>query len=512
MTIIIPFHDHNFPRDTLGRQGKVLIRAIQVDGGSEFRAAFESACRDLGIRLFVLPPRSPKLNGHVERAQRTHTEEFYELYEGELEMAPLNCALQKWERLYDTYRPHQPLDGRTPAECSEQCHCRTCTERVQWYDSQVSPASWDSPKGRYVNIRLLAAGALALFLVAGCGPGDDPEIVPASGATPASSGSVAAATPTPASAEPTPEKLEGRIAFSSERIAPDGSTVRGDIYVINPDGSGLTQVTTHEDADFLPEWSPDGSRIAFTSARHSNPHNAGGSGEIYLIDPNGSNETRVTDNTSFDRFTSWSSDGKRLLFLSSRDSRSGSFMWSTIYVMNVDGTDQTRVDIEFDTRAQRWSVTSADWSPDGDRIALSILEGFRDGRWVEHIYVMDADSDVPTPLTQGDGNYRNPEWSPDGSRIVFNARYWEGAGSVSAIMVMDADGSNMKRLTDGKDYAFDPTWSPDGRGIAFTANTSETIHPNIDIFVMYADGSGLTRLTDNPGNDGSPVWGPPAGG
>ena len=82
------------------------IRAIQVDGGSEFRAAFESACRDLGIRLFVLPHRSPKLNRHVERAQRTHTEEFYELYEGELEMAPLNCALQKWERLYDTYRPH----------------------------------------------------------------------------------------------------------------------------------------------------------------------------------------------------------------------------------------------------------------------------------------------------------------------------------------------------------------------------------------------------------------------
>ena len=89
---------------------------------SEFRAAFESACRDLGIRLFVLPPRSPKLNGHVERPQRTHTEEFYELYEGELEMAPLNCALQKWERLYDTYRPHQSLDGRTPAEYIEQCN------------------------------------------------------------------------------------------------------------------------------------------------------------------------------------------------------------------------------------------------------------------------------------------------------------------------------------------------------------------------------------------------------
>ena len=365
-----------------------------------------------------------------------------------------------------------------------------------------------------MNIRLLAAGVLALFLVAGCGSGDDPEIVPASGTTPVSSGSAAVAPPTAASAEPTleptaeptPEKLEGRIAFSSERIASDGSAVRGDIYVINADGSGLTQVTTHEANDFLPEWSPDGSRIAFTTARHRNSHTAGGSGEIYLIDPNGSNETRVTDNGSFDRFTAWSPDGKRLLFLSSRDRRRGTM----IYVMNVDGTDQTRVNIEFETRARSWSVTSADWSPDGNRIALSILEGFRDGRWVEQIYVMDADSDVPTPLTQGDWNHTNPKWSPDGSRIVFNGHYQES----SPIMVMDADGSNMKRLTDseGLNYAFAPTWSPDGRGIAFAANTSETIHPNMDIFVMYADGSGLTRLTDNPGNDGTPVWGPPAGG
>lgn len=98
------------------------IRAIQVDGGSEFMAAFESACQEFGIKLFVLPPRSPKLNGHVERAQRTHTEEFYELYDGDLEMAPLNRALLDWERVYDTFRPHHSLDGRTPAEYLRQCH------------------------------------------------------------------------------------------------------------------------------------------------------------------------------------------------------------------------------------------------------------------------------------------------------------------------------------------------------------------------------------------------------
>ena len=98
------------------------IRAIQVDGGSEFRAQFEESCRDLGIRLFVLPPCSPKLNGHVERAQRTHREEFYELYDGDLEIGPLNRALRHWERIYDTLRPHRSLDGSTPAEYLEQHH------------------------------------------------------------------------------------------------------------------------------------------------------------------------------------------------------------------------------------------------------------------------------------------------------------------------------------------------------------------------------------------------------
>jgi len=92
------------------------IRAIQVDGGSEFAAAFEQLCCQRGIRLFVLPPRSPQLNGHVERAQRTHTEEFYECYDGDLELTALRPALHQWEHVYNTVRPHQALGYLTPAE------------------------------------------------------------------------------------------------------------------------------------------------------------------------------------------------------------------------------------------------------------------------------------------------------------------------------------------------------------------------------------------------------------
>jgi transposase InsO family protein len=92
------------------------VKVIQVDGGSEFQDCFEEECQRRGIKLFVLPPRSPKLNGHVERAQRTHTEEFYEVTDTSFEIAELNQALLEWERVYNTVRPHQALGYLTPQE------------------------------------------------------------------------------------------------------------------------------------------------------------------------------------------------------------------------------------------------------------------------------------------------------------------------------------------------------------------------------------------------------------
>jgi transposase InsO family protein len=96
------------------------LRAIQVDGGSEFMAEFETECARRGIALFVLPPHSPKLNGAVERANRTHAEEFYELAWGEPDLGRLGRALLRWERTYNTVRPHQALGYLTPAEFLER--------------------------------------------------------------------------------------------------------------------------------------------------------------------------------------------------------------------------------------------------------------------------------------------------------------------------------------------------------------------------------------------------------
>jgi transposase InsO family protein len=96
------------------------VRAIQVDGGSEFHAQFEAECQRRQIRLFVLPPHSPKLNGHVERAQRTHTEEFYEVSDLTWTVRELNRQLLAWEHTYNTVRPHQALAYRTPQQFLEE--------------------------------------------------------------------------------------------------------------------------------------------------------------------------------------------------------------------------------------------------------------------------------------------------------------------------------------------------------------------------------------------------------
>lgn len=119
--VVAAYGQHNsaaaehFLRHELPRMG-FPIRAIQIDGGSEFKAKFERACQALGIALFVLPPRSPRLNGKVERAHRTHQEEFYDLVEVPEDLAAHNALLRQHEAVYNGLRPHQALDYLTPNE------------------------------------------------------------------------------------------------------------------------------------------------------------------------------------------------------------------------------------------------------------------------------------------------------------------------------------------------------------------------------------------------------------
>ena len=102
--------------DALEARMPFPVRAISVDNGSEFMAEFEAACAARNIALLTLPPRSPKLHGTVERANRTHTEEFYEVTTAEPELEAFQAELQAWEHTYNHVRPHQALGYLTPAE------------------------------------------------------------------------------------------------------------------------------------------------------------------------------------------------------------------------------------------------------------------------------------------------------------------------------------------------------------------------------------------------------------
>jgi transposase InsO family protein len=106
--------------DTMINRMPLLIAALQVDGGSEFAAKYEQVCQQRGLPLFVLPSRSPRLKGHLERSHRTHHEEFYQVIPDDWNVAHLNPQLRRWEQIYNTVRSHQALGYLTPHEFLER--------------------------------------------------------------------------------------------------------------------------------------------------------------------------------------------------------------------------------------------------------------------------------------------------------------------------------------------------------------------------------------------------------
>jgi dipeptidyl aminopeptidase/acylaminoacyl peptidase len=142
-----------------------------------------------------------------------------------------------------------------------------------------------------------------------------------------------------------PPPTIGRIAFASDQ---GGNT---DIYVMDADGSNLTRLTDNPTVDACPAWSPDGSRIAFMSDRDGNI-------EIYVMDADGSNLTRLTDNPASDMYPVWSPDGSSIALLSDRaELSSGQSAEVEVYKMDTNGNKQTRL-----TNNRQQDVNVA-WSP-----------------------------------------------------------------------------------------------------------------------------------------------------
>ena len=212
------------------------------------------------------------------------------------------------------------------------------------------------------------------------------------------------------------------------------------------DGQNVRRLTHNSVDDFAPVWSPDGDHIAFTSKRDGND-------EVYVMDADGSNQTNVSRSpAAADSRPAWSPDGKRLAFASNRDSAPDTF---DIYVMNADGSEQKRLtdDPAFDSDPA--------WSPDGKRLAFS---SNRAGNF--EVFVMNEDGSRQTNLTNNFAFDGKPVWSPDGKQMAFTSNR-DNEPSNFDVYVMEADGTAPRKVSSDPATDDEPAWSPDGTKLVF---------------------------------------------
>jgi Tol biopolymer transport system component/tRNA A-37 threonylcarbamoyl transferase component Bud32 len=442
----------------------------------------------------------------------------YEMLGGKPPFAGPTAAVLH-SHVYDPPEPLQTQDPNVPVAVARAVHKALAKKRTDRYSSagEMASALASAATGKRVSgpvvtprdlkhtpapqppsgtrrrgVLLLVLGALlvgAALVLCAVVPsildGDDqheatptwspsPEsklVVPTETPTATSTRPPATPTITPsATTVPSPTPVPERIAFSSQR---DGNW---EIYVMNTDGSGVTQLTQHYAWDASPSWSPDATRIVFQSERDGN-------WEIYVINADGSGLQRLTNTAADERWPCWSPNGQRIAFITSRDGD-----WE-IFTMNVNGGQQTRL------TANSKGDMSPSWSPDGSRIAFA---SNRDGNW--EIYTMNADGSGQTRLTYNASRDASPSWSPEGSRIAFTS-YRDGSPE---IYIMNANGSAQSNLTRSPANDIGACWSPDGQRIAFESNREG----NFEIYTIGADGGGLIRLTSTSADDQSPAWSP----
>lgn len=277
-----------------------------------------------------------------------------------------------------------------------------------------------------------------------------------------------------------------RIAFASSRDTPTNSNIY-EIYVMNSDGSGQTRLTNSPAIDYEPSFSPDGTRILWTSTRT-------GHGEIFVMNADGSNQQQLTTTGSYDANTraKWSHDGTKICYLHYDSAIRSNEIW----IMNPNGSGARRV--TFNTMDER----RLSWNADDTRIAFDSASSN------SQIYVVNADGTGFQRLITRLSTDFGPQFSPLGDKISFSSRDdFNGNGSFAPkLFAMNLDGTDLTRLGNRDGYESEPIWSPDAAQIAFQSDASPT--GSRDIWVMNSNGTGAVNLTNVAGSDVHPAWGP----
>ena len=258
-----------------------------------------------------------------------------------------------------------------------------------------------------------------------------------------------------------------KIVFISDR---DGND---ELYMMDYDGHNQTRLTFNKIIDYMPAWTTEGEKIAYTSYR-------GTEAGLYIYNPyEGTRKEVMSTGTNY--APSFSPDGKKLAFCSTIEEGN-----SEIYVANSDGTDIRR--ITFNNAID----TSPAWSPNSREIAFTSDRG-----GTPQIYIMDAEGSNVRRVSFGGSYHDAPAWSPTGDRIIYVSR----VDQIFDLYVLNLRTNKIIKITESNARNESPSWSPDGRHVIFSSNLNGTIQ----LYTIDYDGRNLKRLTSR-GNNKLPDW------
>ena len=258
--------------------------------------------------------------------------------------------------------------------------------------------------------------------------------------------------------------LSGKIVFVTNR---DDNQ---EIYVMDANGNHLRNLTRRPARDFGPDWSPDGSQIAFISNRSKNEEILIGDDDIYVIDASGDNVRNLTNHPALDSSPDWSPDGRQILFLSNRDGGINT------YVMDADGQNVRQL-TNYPPRGE--FADGPAWSPDGERIAFEWVQAGGTG-----IYVMNANGKNIQPVSPPEPGFRkgHAAWSPDGRQILYFT--WKNnkvrLGTLMLATWLRGNRWESERVPLPERFALNGVcWSPDGEHLLFGGSSKEHIRYEI---------------------------------
>ena len=271
-----------------------------------------------------------------------------------------------------------------------------------------------------------------------------------------------------------------RIAFVSDKDS------NWDIWIMNPDGSELKNITKNPSLDSHPSWSPDGKNIVFYSDRDGNKN-------IYTISTDGTNIKQLTSGSRSNHSPSWSPNGEKIAFVSNRSGE------NCIWIMNADGSNQYNLTKHL--KSSRWPT----WSNKKEGILFTsenvIYQINPETFELTTIFKLNKDL-VFTGLFLG-----WPVWSSNGNKIALTSNFLDKQKMTPILYTLNRDGKAFKPLINSPGLGPDerPSWSPDGNSIVYSSLTNNA---KKQIWIIDVNTGVSTQVTSNNSMNGFPAWEP----